>query len=280
MNIRVGHETLKMLKTGSQEAPEVRVAARWLKASMAMQYDALLRIQMLEGAAGVPVGTWMAIGSRNPSLGLAKAKVHFMDPGEQNQIQPQWFAGNVTTTYNTISRILNQNIRSYKLSIEPDDVLNSAIMGMPLDPSVQEQVLRQPYQAGKYVANKIKNGEETPEQVAKGPLAFMLQRKVQNFARGRLEQFNEDDEGKTKDITDSDMPETWGATEETEASEYLIALIFGDFNDPLGKEIRGFMRHIWGDSSARSTYMTFWLDQLEAHKPAEQAIVADLTVYQ
>lgn len=276
MNVKVARDTLNLLKTADRESPEVRIASRWLVASMAAHYDALLRIQMLEGAAGVPVDTWMTVGSRNPLLGLARAKAYFDDPGEKNQIQPQWFASKATSTYSTLSRVLAQGIRSYKLSIESDDILNSSLMGMPMDTTSDDRILRQPYQAGKQVANKIKNGEESPETVAKGPLAFMLNRKIQNIAKKRLEQFNEDDEGRTQDITDADMPETWGAVEETAASDYLSGVMFGDLNDPLGKEIRRFMRDVWGDpTTARSKTMTFWLDQLEAHKSTDQAVIAD-----
>jgi len=95
MNVRLANETLKVLKA-SGDSPVSRVASRWLFATMATDYDVLLRLQIMEGAAGVPVDSWWK-KVRSPAMAqvmLGKARTHFNDKGDH--LDPSWFATGVS----------------------------------------------------------------------------------------------------------------------------------------------------------------------------------------
>lgn len=266
MNIRIANKVLKGLK--KDPSPEARLASRWLKADMAVDYDLLLRLQILEGAAGVPVDSWW---NKPKGYALAKARAAFGKVG----INPEWLAERSRGLFNVLQRTLSGAIRSFRLNIDPLDVINNSLMGIPLDPSIDKSVERAPYIAGKYLAEKIKKGEETPTSVASGVLTTMLKRKVQNLARHRLDQLSEDDEGKVRDVSQKDLPEGWGPAEEATAAEYLANVFFYDLSDPLGDEVRKFMRDVWNRNPTRGQYMSYWLDLIEARKPNNYSNVAD-----
>jgi hypothetical protein len=265
MNLRTAHETLKFLGKDPQ-SPEIRVSSRWLQASMAVEYDLLLRLQILEGAAGVRVDSWW---KKPKSQALTSARKFFENSG----LNPEWLAERAQSLFNVLQRTLSGIIHSYHLTIEPFEVLNNSLMGLPIDPTDTDsssQILRQPYQAGKFLAQKIKSGEETPQSVGSGVLANMLKKKVVNLARHPLKQLQEDDQGRTRDIVREDLPKEWEGAEEANASRYLTGLFY-DLSDPLAKEIRDLMRQNW----IRDPYMPYWLDQLEGHKDTSYASVAE-----
>jgi len=266
MDIRIASEVLKNLKKDT--SPEARLASRWLKADLAADYDLLLRLQILEGAAGVPVDSWW---NKPKSYALTKARAAF----EKTGINPEWLAERSRSLFNVLQRTLSGAIRSFRLNIEPSDVINNSLMGIPIDTSVNERLERAPYLAGKYLTDKIKKGEETPTSVASGVLTTMLKRKVQNLARHRLEQMSEDEEGRVRDVSQADLPEGWGPAEEASAAEYLANVFFYDMSDPLGDEVRKFMREVWNRNPTRGKYMNYWLDLTESKKPNTYPTVAD-----
>jgi len=270
MKVRIAREALRLIEGCKDPSPEMKVSGRWLRASLAVDYDLLIRLQILEGVAKVPVDSWW---KKPKSVALAKIKKFF----EGASLNPGWLLERSQSLYNVLQRNLNGAIHSYRLPLEPFDVINNTLMGIPLDPTSDERIERAPYLAGKYLAEKIKQGEETPESVAAGVLSTMLKRKVQNLSRHRFEQLSEDDKGGTRDVTPNDMIEGWGPSEEATASEYLSNIFFSDLSDPLGKEIRNFMRKIWtaNPSVSRAKTMPYWLDRLETKKTTEYATVAN-----
>jgi len=267
MNIRTARQALRSLEASRDLTAETRVASRWVRAALAAEYDLMLRLQILEGAAGVPVDSWWKRGRAI----LPRVKAFF----EKAEVLPAWFAERSVAVYNVLNRALAGALRSYHVNLESFDVLNNSLMGIPLDPSRDEQILRQPYQAGKFLAKKIKDGEETPESVARGVLSNMLKRKVVNLSRHNLEQLSEDEEGRVRDV--SERPEGWGADDETSSGEYLSKVIFHAGGDPLGKLIRSFMRKVWtrDPKLGRAQYMTYWLNAFEANHPVDMIDVAN-----
>lgn len=253
MNIRMAHFILKSLRKASIKDPRLRVAARWIQASLDKEYDQFLRAQILEGAAGVRTDTWWKNGAR----GLRKAKQYFEDKGAS--VDPKWFDPGNTGMVGILKSAIARASRSSGLDVDPDEVLNNALMGLSFDSS-RFNLKRPPYEAGKRLSEKIMSGQETPRSVAAGKLKAYLVRKVLTEAK-TLKRFHQQLpqglEGQEIDIADT-------REEERNAGDFLLSLIFWQPNDPLGKKIRDFMRKTWADmGGSPQVSMNTWLDIVE-----------------
>ena len=263
MELKIIQEALRQIQgtrlASGQDTPALRVAARYLTANIALQYDQMLRLQVLEGAAGVPVGSWFGKGR----LGFKSAQ----DALASTQIQPEWFDLNESNMYSILKRSSKALLHSYGATAEPYDLLNNALMGITIDASSMDegagQTLRPPYEAGKYLSAKIKQGVETPDSVAKGILGTFIKRKVQNESRNVIQPLPEDDKGAIRDIQEN-KPSTYGGI-----GEFLAALMFGRGpQSPLGKELINLMRKTWKDADRKyGDAMLVWLDKTLSGKP-------------
>lgn len=228
-----------------------RVASRWLHSFMDAAYDLFFRLQILEGAAGVPVDTWWGKGKQ------ALPKV--IDKFQGGALNPIWLEPGNTGMYQGLKAAINQLAKSTGIASTPDEILNTALMGLSTDATVPNQIKRPAYEVGRYLAVRIKDGQETPVTVAKGPLQKLLKRRILTEARDQAEDLSieqETEEGRgthTRDVSRSDTQD---------AGDLLIKILFRDFTDPLGKEIRQFMRQSWAGSKEQR-FMDVWLDVLE-----------------
>jgi len=235
-----------------QQKRSHRVASRWLLAYMDAAYDLFFRLQILEGAAGVPVDTWWGKGKQ--------ALPYVIDKFQGDTLAPGWLEPGNTGMYQGLKAALNQLVKTTGVASTPDDILNTALMGLSTSATtIPRRILRPAYEVGRYLAVRIQNGDETPATVAKGPLQKLLKRRVLTEARDQAQDLSieqETEEGRgthTRDVSRSDTQD---------AGDLLIKILFRDFTDPLGKEIRQFMRQSWANSKEQR-FMDVWLDTLE-----------------
>ena len=252
MNIKIASNVLRQLQAKSQ-TPEVRVASRWIMASMDTDYDIMLRLQVLEGAAGFPEFSdrWWKGGRVN----LGKAKAFF----EKESVQEDWFSAGNTGMITALKNSVQKAIRQYKITSDPYDFINNALMGLPLKSKMDEAKRTQqiPLIVGAKLSDGIRTGKETPQKVATGMLARYLWNRISTEAKGQhAEQFGETEEGATV------MPEP--KAPELDAATIIHEIIFKDLSDPLGQKIRQFMRTFWNSKGrAYAPMMNAWLDEIE-----------------
>ena len=119
INVNVAQITLKSLRVAKDTSPQNkvirRIATRWLVATMALEYDRMIRLQYLEGVAHIPVNTWWKQGKN----GLLKAMKHF----EGEAIQNTWFDPGLTGMFPIINKTLKMLIGRYP-SIHGTDPLD------------------------------------------------------------------------------------------------------------------------------------------------------------
>jgi len=253
MNIRTAHTVLKMLKQAQSKDPRVRIAMRWIQATMEFEYDKMLRAQVLEGAAGVRKDTWWKQGQR----GLDKALAFFSDQGDP--VKPEWFDKGYSGMYGILEKALWKIIESTGIPFEPYDVLNNALVGLSFDGS-KAGMKSPPYEAGKKLADKIKLGKESPRSIAGGKLGNWLSKRVWSEANTyqRNVPLQDDADGGDGQINIADT-----SAERREAGDYLLNLILWENNDPLGKKLRNFLRKSWAGTGRAEEVMNYWLDTVE-----------------
>jgi len=255
MNIKTASAVLKLLKTAKADDPRVKLAMRWIRASLADDYDKMLRAQVLEGAAGVKIGSWWKQGQR----GLDKARVWFAENGF-DKVDPKWFDKQYSGMYGILEMAIMATAKGYGVSLEPHDIMNSALMGLRADPSKPGHRKEGPYYAGVDLSDKIKAGKETPRVVGGGKLKAYLGRRVSDTAKAKKinETMPEGLEGQELEVADT-------AAKEREASNVLMDIILINISDPLGKKIRNFMRKSWAGTSQEEA-MNYWLDTVEQER--------------
>lgn len=239
-----------------------RVAVRMMLANMKHSYDLMMRLQILEGAAGVPRGTWWESGAS----GLKKATAHF---AESPNLHPAWLAERSTTVVDVAAAAIGTEMRRFRLPLEmrknlaetPFDIVHNALMGMRIDPSDRTPVSTFIFRAaGSDFSTKILDGIETPKTIAQGPVQSWLKRKVQNEVRHFLSQLPIDEKGRTLDVArkpGEKNPQNPDGEERTFASMVFEAMM--DYkNDKLGKRlIATWRKGITGDT--RKLVMDKWL---------------------
>lgn len=161
----------------------LRVAERWLMAEdhhPTPKQDTMARLQVLEGAAGVPAWTW----AQDPRQGLAKARAFLADKGVTPD--PSWLVWADTGMVTYIYRILVKMLKDSGASGEmrgPIDILSNGLMGMGADgnPYSGGPTL---YGVGKAKRDKVLSGEETPLSIAGGTGATQFKQRAIDTIRG------------------------------------------------------------------------------------------------
>lgn len=246
MNVRLARIALGSLRNNKTTNQFVRrVATRWLVANMKLEYDRMMRLQYLEGVARHPQpGLWWKAGVR----GLQAALRYF----EGQAVQSSWFDPGNSGMFSIIEKTLRTVIGRYPAihGTDPLDVINAALMGIPMDASEERERVLPAFEAGKYLRDKTLKGEEVPEGVAKGLLNKFMVRRVLDFVKAKKHETGlaTDDEGAVRDIPDAEKSRV-------PAWEVMSALLFRD-RDPLAKKLQALMRDTWKQSKP----MTHWLD--------------------
>lgn len=237
----------------------LRLASRWLQASMESDMDMLMRIQVLEGAAGVPVGSWMKLQRK----GMQLAQQHF----EGKPVDPSWFAlGTNTGMYALVYRAVQKGIDVAKYRhVDPLDMINSGLMGIGANIDGDE-IKRPCYAAGLKASSGIQSGSETPTKVAAGFLGRIFYNKVFALKGQQKElQLPTNEEGEVMNIADPsyDPNALPGESYDAESfGEFLAEMVFHNLHDPLGMKVRDLMRATWIDDAS----MIAWLDIIEQER--------------
>jgi len=131
-----------------------RVALRALKANVDEELDRFVRLQVLEGAAGVPDGTF----SEKGKYGLEEVRKH----PKLQQISPQWFEKSLL-----YKRALNAAEWTLQgradLGVSADELLNALMGGVSKQGKPMKKVF---VEAGKRLDKEIREGRENPHTVA------------------------------------------------------------------------------------------------------------------
>ena len=248
---------IRAIITGSDRVAN-KVAARWLFANMVLEYDWLIRLQVLEGTAGVPQGTWW--NKRERGLRMARRFLkgdNDTESGEGKDINELWFTRENTGMFQIIKQIVTSEIKKspYIRGGDPMGFINSALMGLSVD--VTSDYIRSlpAYGAGKILKSGILRGSETPETVAKGNLSRMIKQRVMDESKTvvKLKQMPTDEEGNVKDLRDVDK-------DDVPAWQVLSALFFDeDDNSQLSRKLKNLMKEVFSSSVP----MTAWLDKIQ-----------------
>lgn len=238
----------------------LRVATKWVVADMLAEYDLIMRLQILEGAGGVPVSTW----SNHGRQGLREAIGHFSVRKDSKKMDPAWLAPRTSGISNVSYGIAQAEIRrwsvGYALPMEPFDVLNGMIMGLGNKAEVWKSG-KPLYRLGQHdsVKKDVLGGSTTPMEVARIGIGVFIKNRVEAFAKStRKERVSlpVDAEGNVRDIQDRPKNES------PSPDELLIGIIFRDRTDPLGVKVRKLMRNSWKDTP-QAKAMDLWLDAFE-----------------
>ena len=238
-----------------QKTPAIRVAARWLWASITTEYDILIRLQLLEGVAGVPEGKWAkSLGSGRAGLSKAQAAL------AGNPIQEIWFSESNTGALDVFQGIVRKFIvRNHLHSVDAFDVINNMLMGIGLEGSVKPFF----YGSGENenIRKSILSGKVTPKSLSTSVLGSWFTKKMINIV-GRIRE----DVGQKEDIGQSESLEReLESPSEHSPTEALVGLIF-DRHSTLGSKVRDLMRMVWNSPSKPPLYKEFmnkWLEHLE-----------------
>jgi hypothetical protein len=169
-------------------------------------------------------------------------------------INPAWLDPKNSGMFGIVESALNSAIRKYKLSADPDEFLDHALMGLSPDLTKIREV-RPAWHAGMKGSEGIKSGKETPRSIGAGPLATYLIRFVKRESDKIHSLMIDSPETDERPIDYADT-----SAEESSAGSFLTKLVFEDMDDPMGKRIREFMKKVW-----KSKYpdMVTWLTMLE-----------------
>jgi len=223
-----------------------RIAVRWLEAGLASTFDVLIRLAVLEGAAGVPQGAWV----RQKEAGLATAQKHFE---ESVAMDPEWFQRGKTGAYDVaVSKV---GALARKAGMDPSELIANAVYGIGLhgDP-VKSKI----YTAGVALAEKILSGEESPRSVMIGKGGKYIQHGALNEIK-----YKRRTQTKTRDTDDGpgDYTETVAApTLDRRDIWPLLARIWLSKSDPLGRTLRALMKKAW-EGWKLAPGMEQWLDE-------------------
>ena len=249
---KIGLEDALARATRPQRQAILRVALRHVSAGLVAELDLMCRLQVLEGAAGLPsTGKW----SQRPRQGLGAVQDHFRDAG----IHPSWTSPSASGMYQSLHNFTARLLASANSTVfTADDILQNAIMGIGLDG--ERDTKRLFHEVGKEIAASIKKGTLTPEMVAKQNVWPALKKKALNEVnkiqrRQRITGPTVRDESETGGVGGFTQ---WNARFQGEVLTELML----DTRDPLGDQIRDFMRKTWQNKSY-AAYMDEWLDVLE-----------------
>lgn len=261
MNVKIAQD---LLNTLNQETAEnnttIRLAKRWLQANMGLEYDRLIRVQILEGVAHVHPGAWSKQGGVR---GLLQAARFIQDKFPDNTMNPLWLDPTEMKAYAVLKKGTANSINMFKLrGFEPDDIINSALTGLKLDPTEEELNKFPAYQLGfKDTRGAILGGSITPAGVAASGLNKAMFNRVRDLAKHIKEvQLPTDDDGEPLDMGEETR------SDPSDAIDFMATLMFHS-RSPLGRQIQQLMQETW----ANSPPMTLWLDTVMGRKnPAQE----------
>lgn len=244
-------------RTASKASAETRVAEKYVRTALHASYDLMVRLQILEGAAGVPLGSWWR--KARISQGITEA---FAGAA----LDPSWLSPQDTGAAGLAVGLLGQSIRSFNFGgapPEPLGMLNAVLMGVSTIDN--EHVSEKPvfYHAGTQLRAGILNGSEDPKAIVGGPANKWIKRKVLNDWRKW-----ERDRGESLDTHEDSRETAEERVEDTGPSVTLSQIILGAFLDrssPLGKKLRQKFRMAWRGTPREDSMGRLWLGYIEQH---------------
>ncbi len=264
MKVATAHQILKFLRNATVRTPADmmvhKVASRWVVASMSQEYDMMIRIQVLEGLAGVPVDRWVNRGGKQ---GLEAAHKFFNDRYPGHQIKPEWWDPTATDTIKVLWSVAKRNLARFRINADPYEFINSALMGVSVDPTKQVDRLRPAYHLGvkdrSTILKVLKDSEEPveiaaphhiidgkilPSTVAHTGLSKALYFRIADYAdKLKAEtQIPEDDKGRVVDFEDR-------LDRGVSIENFLSSLMFGPTSDPLADKVQEVMKGTWPNNS-------------------------------
>lgn len=274
--IRLALHELRFLSrvASDRTASQRRIAVRWLEARQNVIYDRMIRLQMLEGVAGVPEKSWYPKDVK----GLQLARAHFTETGDIDEIDKDsrkgWLAVGDTGTFGLLKGIIVTFVKGYtrgktiEINLNPLDVIHDGLFGIPLNVKGHTNIVKL-YGAGREMRSKILGGMETPQkamagmgskgftQIAQSEIAHVLRHRTIDRSlpgeTGLLEGI------KAKPL---DPDDKWGI---------LAAWILMP-NDPVGKALRKVMRKSWEGWKSGEEGMNLWLNTFLKTKRAPTGI--------
>lgn len=134
-------------------------------------FDVLCRLQVLEGAFGVPVGTW----SKEPHRGLSAVRAFLRDGDRAPKLHPLWVVAGDSGLYKAarhiVSRILSE--------ADTDDVMQRVLSGLG---AKAEKAAFLFWEAGKADAKAVCRGMN-PTNFAAHNLTWFLRRKATDVVK-------------------------------------------------------------------------------------------------
>lgn len=263
---RIARAVLRDAIPQAQQHTPARVAAMWAVAestSMDAKMDAALRAIVLEGAFGVPFGTW---ANRPNPIGAAQAAIQAKfpkpEPGQradptvaENVEAAGWFQKPGTTGYINLYRMLSAKAVSVAKGLGMDAARGedgvAALLVKPGKKVTDEHghpvtdeppVKSNAHAAGAEFGHEMLEGKVTPSR-ALNLLSTMVTRRVQDIAKGRKKDETRrvgptrDDEGR-----ESDPLERIRHEPEKPSINEVVRASFHDPDDPLGKFLHQEMR--------------------------------------
>ncbi len=239
-----------------------QIASQWLrnkKAGVEAQLDYLMRLQMLEGAFGLPEGTF----SKNPR-NIAKYDDMLGKPQYK-----EWLRKNSNSAYNTLLGSLRKRFRRNDLSGKDiEDFISEAASGLG---SSLVRGKRMTYEVGKILSDKIQSGLVEPiaafggllqNWVMKRIFSWVKQSKNKNFQENPSEDYN----------TDHDV------TRQQEVSaQDLYEIVLGHLlkpKDATGRKVRELALNVWGKRRG-CAIMVAWLDLVKEKGSSYHGIWTD-----
>jgi hypothetical protein len=284
MNQRVAHQTWTRLylrgltATSRPERQILRVARRWLQQKVGKtalpvkDMDMLLRLQILEGAAGVGQpkrgGLWTRMSARR---GLAKAKAFFEDAGVR--LDPAWYSSRDEDVFQHLWDSASAFKRKNSIQrFSVDDIVQMLMGGIGFTSEQTDWVV--PYGVGQSQAADIKSGKETPKTI----VSFLINAAIKRLrsvgtvdsARSKKDRERAEEMGgsTTGPVGDDGEDQSAGRgvgrptseRDEYEADESQIvlnALMLP--GDALGRKLREVGKAIWNPRRRKGQVMLEWL---------------------
>lgn len=242
-------KTISMLRIASTSPDANNVVRKWASNMLFEHYDALIRLQILEGALGVMPGLWSRLPQ--PRLGLQKAAT----AAAAHSLSSEWFEVRVFTNYQRIRNTATINGDKSKT----DDIINAVLAGV----TVGEMKSRVPrlYVFGKTKSREILSGEmDLPWCMAL--VARMVRQQILSSLKPTkknptLDYF----EGHTGD--DGEMMHSVEPKQRTaDSMEVIKEIMFG--RDRLSRDFHTWLRQAFDklNASPKRT-MNLWLDIAE-----------------
>jgi len=262
------------LTTGVQQRVH-RLAARYILGNVdGVEYDIMLRLQVLEGVAKVSTsentGVWWKKGKR----GLREAQAHYAG----TNIDPSWFStsptGMVSKTLAMVRQAFNSWTKGRGSHFTPEDILQNGIMGLTKD---GDRLLKGGpvfYQVGAHTPGLAKNipaGKDTPQSVAGVAAKFFVRKISDEFKTvDRNTVPSTDDEG--RDIID---------VMSADPREFLqvLADLVQDPRNPARNVIKKYLGKYMGEKGRRVDMVFAWfLNKLNGNPRQLQDIAEEFGV--